>query len=68
MYYPKRIFVIHPAHPKGSYPFKDLAGVGVAFKFASALLEDAPLELLDLVAIGTVRRLSITDRVKIGYL
>lgn len=51
---PEAYAVIHPAHPKGSYPFKDLAGVGVAFKFASALLEDAPLELLDLVAIGTV--------------
>ncbi|WP_438311129.1 single-stranded-DNA-specific exonuclease RecJ [Sporosarcina sp. FA9] len=46
--------VIHPRHPKGSYPFGDLAGVGVAFKLACALLEELPLDLLELVAIGTV--------------
>ena len=27
--------IIHPRHPNGNYPFKDLAGVGVAFKLAS---------------------------------
>ncbi|PBB06798.1 single-stranded-DNA-specific exonuclease RecJ [Salimicrobium humidisoli] len=43
-------------HPKTSlqYPFQELAGVGVAFKFAHALLEEKPVHLLDLVAIGTV--------------
>lgn len=43
-------------HPKCSpnYPFKELAGVGVAFKFATHLLGTIPKELLDLVAIGTV--------------
>ncbi|GAA0295136.1 single-stranded-DNA-specific exonuclease [Gracilibacillus halotolerans] len=43
-------------HPKCSpdYPFKELAGVGVAFKFATHLLGDVPKELLDLVSIGTV--------------
>ncbi|MEN2765881.1 single-stranded-DNA-specific exonuclease RecJ [Ornithinibacillus xuwenensis] len=43
-------------HPKCSpdYPFKELAGVGVAFKFAQALLGYFPEQLLDLVAIGTI--------------
>ena len=47
-----------------SYPFRFLAGVGVAFKFAKALIESSKLnsdlkikieeKVLDLVAIGTV--------------
>ncbi|MUK87002.1 single-stranded-DNA-specific exonuclease RecJ [Ornithinibacillus sp. L9] len=43
-------------HPKLSpeYPFKELAGVGVAFKFSQHLLGYFPEHLLDLVAIGTV--------------
>lgn len=43
-------------HPKCStdYPFQELAGVGVAFKFSHALLEVFPKHLLDLVVIGTV--------------
>lgn len=43
-------------HPKCSpdYPFKELAGVGVAFKFATHLLGQIPQDLLDLVSIGTV--------------
>ncbi|QCA29594.1 single-stranded-DNA-specific exonuclease RecJ [Vagococcus xieshaowenii] len=51
---PEPYALIHPKHPKGSYPFGDLAGVGVAFKVATALLEEVPVELLDLVAIGTI--------------
>ncbi len=45
---------IHPRHPEGNYPFEDLAGVGVAFKLACALLGETPVDLLELVAIGTV--------------
>src|SRR5690606_24016274 len=43
-------------HPKCSpdYPFKELAGAGVAFKFAEALLGYFPEHLLDLVVIGTI--------------
>ncbi|MCA0969969.1 single-stranded-DNA-specific exonuclease RecJ [Halobacillus litoralis] len=43
-------------HPKTSteYPFQELAGVGVAFKFAEALLGRFPKELLDLAVIGTI--------------
>lgn len=52
-------------NPKAeNYPYKSLAGVGVAFKFAQALISRAKLDkqmkarlenkILDLVAIGTV--------------
>ena len=43
-------------HPKCSenYPFRELAGVGVAFKFAQYLLGYFPEHLLDFVAIGTI--------------
>lgn len=51
---PDAYVIIHPEHPKGSYPFKHLAGCGVAFKLACALLEEIQLEWLDLVAIGTI--------------
>lgn len=51
---PNAFSIIHPRHPLGHYPFKDLAGVGVAFKLVCALLEDIPYEMLDIVAIGTI--------------
>ncbi|RLL47987.1 single-stranded-DNA-specific exonuclease RecJ [Oceanobacillus piezotolerans] len=43
-------------HPKCSpdYPFNELAGVGVAFKFAESLLGYFPKHLLEFVAIGTI--------------
>ena len=46
--------IIHPRHPEGNYPFGELAGVGVAFKLACALLGEVPEELYEIVAIGTV--------------
>ncbi len=51
---PNAFAIVHPRHPQGDYPFGDLAGVGVAFKVATALLGEIPYELLDLVAIGTI--------------
>ncbi|MFV0559195.1 MAG: single-stranded-DNA-specific exonuclease RecJ [Enterococcus sp.] len=51
---PSAFAIIHPRHPEGKYPFGDLAGAGVAFKVATALLEEVPEELLDLAAIGTI--------------
>ena len=68
---PNAFGIIHPRHPEGHYPFNDLAGVGVAFKVATALLGEIPVESLDLVAIGTIADLvSLTDEnrsmVKIG--
>lgn len=58
---PEAIAVINPHRPDDPYPFKDLAGVGVAFKLAQALQTEFGLPLagqekwmLDLVALGTV--------------
>lgn len=57
---PRAIAVVDPMLPGSRYPFRDLAGVGVAFKVLSALYERAGLETprlnqhLDLVALGTV--------------
>jgi len=52
--------VINPKQPGCEYPFKQLAGVGVAFKVAQAIQKktnipkSALIEVLDLVAIGTI--------------
>ena len=52
--------VVNPHRPDDPYPFKDLAGVGVAFKLVQALADRFGMEfediedLLDLVALGTV--------------
>ena len=63
---PNAYAIIHPEHPESNYPFKKLAGVGVAFKLAHALLEIFPDFLLDLVAIGTIADMvSITDENRI---
>lgn len=51
---PNAFSIIHPKIPGSTYPFSDLAGVGVAFKLAHALIGDLPEHLLDLVAIGTI--------------
>lgn len=59
--------VVNPKLPESKYPFRDFAGVGVAYKLSQALLrveENSPIapqpvtlqeeDLLDLVALGTV--------------
>lgn len=51
---PDAYAIIHPKLPDGHYPFPHLAGVGVAFKLAHALLGKVPEHLLDLAAIGTI--------------
>jgi single-stranded-DNA-specific exonuclease len=66
---PYAMAVIDPKREDCPYPFKKLAGVGVAFKLAQALIREAPADsgrtshvdvhvgeqsLLDLVALGTV--------------
>lgn len=50
---PQALAIIHPKLSK-EYPFKELAGVGVVFKLASALLGREPEEYMELVSIGTV--------------
>lgn len=57
---PGDCLIINPKRPEDRYPFKELAGVGVAFKLVQALfaIMQVPLETaydrLDLVALGTV--------------
>jgi single-stranded-DNA-specific exonuclease len=51
---PASFALIHPKDPRGEYPFDELAGVGVAFKLACALLDEVPREMLDLAAMGTI--------------
>ncbi|MHB1005067.1 MAG: single-stranded-DNA-specific exonuclease RecJ [Chloroflexota bacterium] len=59
---PAAVAVVNPRRQGCEYPFRELAGVGVAFRFAQALVKEVKPEslaaiedaVLDLVAIGTV--------------
>ena len=51
---PNADIIIHPALKDTTYPFPHLAGVGVAFKVAHALIGEIPNEFFYLVAIGTI--------------
>ncbi|CAG7655207.1 single-stranded-DNA-specific exonuclease RecJ [Paenibacillus allorhizosphaerae] len=51
---PEAYALINPKKPGCPYPFKQLAGVGVALKLAQALLGRWPEELLEIAVIGTV--------------
>lgn len=64
---PPAFAVINPKQPGDKYPDKDLAGVGIAYKIAEALMGDGQqttdngqrlYSLLDLVALGTVADLA----------
>ncbi|HET7377928.1 MAG TPA: single-stranded-DNA-specific exonuclease RecJ, partial [Anaerolineae bacterium] len=66
---PAASVVINPKQPDCPYPFKELSGVGLAFKIAQALLAVNAMndphkaavtgdDLLDLVALGTVADLA----------
>lgn len=64
---PSAIAVVNPKRPDSKYPFRDLAGVGVAFKLVNALVAEINKKkkkeviseghlkwYLDLVALGTI--------------
>ena len=54
---PEAIAVVDPHRPDGGYPHKNLSGVGVAFKLASALCgsqEEVLADYADMVCLGTV--------------
>jgi single-stranded-DNA-specific exonuclease len=57
---PEAVAVVNPMLRGSRYPFRDLSGVGVAFKLLTALYERAGVDAtrlnqhLDLVALGTV--------------
>ena len=64
-HFPNHAIILHPLAPGEPYPNKTLCGTGVAFKFASALIDEARKRgadfpegyekwFLDLVAIATV--------------
>jgi single-stranded-DNA-specific exonuclease len=65
---PEAFAVINPKQPGDPYPDKELAGVGIAYKIAQAVMESFRLSgqwtdfklttLLDLVALGTVADLA----------
>ncbi len=56
---PNAVAVLNPKRPDDEYPFKQLAGVGVAFKLICAINEtiENPVDIykhLEIVAIGTI--------------
>ncbi|MEJ6400745.1 single-stranded-DNA-specific exonuclease RecJ [Nicoliella lavandulae] len=51
---PDACAVIHARYPDDEYSFGYLSGAGIAFKVATALLDEIPQECLDLVTIGTI--------------
>ncbi|REE84336.1 single-stranded-DNA-specific exonuclease [Paenibacillus taihuensis] len=59
---PNAYAIVNPKQEDCEYPFKGLAGVGVAFKLATAVLGEPPLEWTDVVALGTIADLMpLTD-------
>ncbi len=54
---PPAAAVLNPHRPDSVYPFRELAGVGVAYKLAQALAKSSSVSVqsfMDLVAVGTV--------------
>lgn len=63
---PNAVAVVNPKQKHCAYPFKGLAGVGVAFKLATALMGRPPLEWADIVSLGTIADLMpLTDENRI---
>ncbi len=61
---PKANAIICPKQPDDDYPFKELAGVGIAYKLSQGLLQQYPIpsvqadNWIDLVAVGTIADLA----------
>jgi single-stranded-DNA-specific exonuclease len=61
---PPAVAAINPKQPGCGYPFKELAGVGLAYKLIQALIAQVPAnglqagDFLDLVALGTIADLA----------
>lgn len=59
--------VICPKQPDDRYPFKELAGVGIAYKLAQGILQEYPIPnvevnaWIDLVAVGTIADLALLE-------
>jgi len=51
---PEALSIINPKVHKSGYAYKDLAGVGVAYKFCQAISGKTLFEELDLVSLGTI--------------
>lgn len=74
IYLPNAFAVIDPHRLGDEYPFKHLAGVGIAFKVIQALFlyrkeSTKPLnELLSLVSVGTISDLAKLNSIKDGKL
>jgi single-stranded-DNA-specific exonuclease len=55
---PPALAIVNPKQAGDTYPFKELSGVGLAYKLCQAIAarqrQPEPTELLDLVAVGTV--------------
>ncbi|QSZ26723.1 single-stranded-DNA-specific exonuclease RecJ [Aceticella autotrophica] len=51
---PEATVVLNPHIKNSTYPFKDLAGVGVSFKLCAALIGKEAYKFLDIVCLGTV--------------
>lgn len=63
---PEAYALINPKQKDCPYPFKGLAGVGVAMKLAEALLGTLPKEWMEIATIGTVADLMpLTDENRI---
>ena len=59
---PRAYAIINPLQKDCRYPFKELAGVGVAYKLADVLLKGGAFSAdnyLDLVALGTVSDMAV---------
>lgn len=51
---PEALAIVNPKRSDSAYPYRELSGVGCAFRVVQALTGRQMLEWLDLVALGTV--------------